>query len=165
MSQFVSQDRGHFLGFALLNQGIVDDNVLLPGQTEEIGVAVRASLAPVDNVQLSKGEFELRGQCLHRRLELAGFERGELVEQRCDKDRPDGDHEHLKTSAKEPQVVEELLACLLDDSKETSENWRRQDSSEAERLDSVRNEQLRGLLVEAELLFEHKSMIYRRGQR
>lgn len=165
MSQFVRQNGSHFFGLALLNQGIVDYNVLLPWQTKEIGVAVRASFAPVDNIQLGEGKLELRSQCLDRRLEFASFQWGELVEQRCDEDGPNSDHEHLETSAEEPQVVEKLLARLLDNGEEGSEDWRGQNNSKAEGLDSIRNEELRGLFVEAELLFEHKSVIYRGWQR
>lgn len=165
VSQLVCQDSSYLLSFTLFNQGIVDDNVLLPGQTEKVGVAVRASLATINDIQLRKRELELGSQRLHRRLQFAGFQRSELVEQRCDKDGPDGDHKHLKTSAKEPQVVEELLARLLDDCEETSKNWRGQDNGEAERLDTIRDEELRSLLVETEFLLKDKSVVYRRWQR
>lgn len=161
----MSQNGSDFLGFALLDQGIIDDNVLLPWQAKEVGVAMRASLASVNDIQFGKGKLELRGQCLHRCLEFAGFQRGELVEQGRDEDGPDGNHEHLETCAKEPQVVEKLLARLLNNGEETSQNWRGQDNSKAERLDTIRDEELGGLLVEAKLLFEYESVVYRRGQR
>lgn len=94
-------------------------------------------------------------------LQSTGFERRKLVEQRRDYDGPDSDHEHLETSSKQPEVVEELLSGLLDDRKEGSQDGRSQDDGQAHRLDLVRDVQLRRLLVETEFLLQHEGMVNR----
>lgn len=44
MAKFMRQYGFNFLWLALLNEGIEDDDVLAPGETKEVGVAVGASL-------------------------------------------------------------------------------------------------------------------------
>lgn len=95
VSEFMGQNGSDLLSLALLDQRIVNNNVLLPRQTEEVGIAVRTALASIDNIQLGERELELLGQCLNGCLKFSGFQWGELVEQGRDEDGPDGDHEHL----------------------------------------------------------------------
>lgn len=91
----------HFGGRALLHQGVVYDDVLAPRQTIEVAgvsaspqraklqvsssrVRVRASLAPVNLVQVGKGEAKLLRQLLDALSDFSGGQRGELVEKRLD---------------------------------------------------------------------------------
>jgi hypothetical protein len=48
----MAQDGDDLLWLALLKQGVVDDNVLLPRQTIEVSIAVGATLAAINDVQL-----------------------------------------------------------------------------------------------------------------
>ena len=100
MSKFVCQDCYNLLRLALLDQGVVDDNVLLPWHTKEIGVAVSTSFATINDVQLVERELQALGKCFDASLQLARFERGEFVEQGKDRDGIDGDHKDLQSSSK-----------------------------------------------------------------
>jgi hypothetical protein len=71
MSKFVGKNGDNFLLGALLNEGIVNDDVLLPGETKEIGIAVSAALASINYMQLVKWELELLGQILDVGLQLS----------------------------------------------------------------------------------------------
>jgi hypothetical protein len=47
----VSKNSNNLLGFALLDQGIIDDNVFFPWHTEEIGITVSTSLATINDME------------------------------------------------------------------------------------------------------------------
>lgn len=159
VAEFVGQHSDNLLFLALLDQGVVDDDVLLPGQTEEIGIAVGAALAAVDDVQLVKRELELLGELLDIRLELALVQGRELVKQRQNGDGVDGNHKDLQASAEHPEVVEELATSLLDDGQEAGQNRGSQDNGQKVALDQIRNKQLGSLLVEAEFLFQNEGVV------
>lgn len=165
VTQLVGKNSGNLLCVALLNQSVIDDNVLLPGHAEEVGIAVRAPLATINNKQLRQRKLEIRSESFHLGLERTGFQGSELVEHGRDDNRPNGDHEDLETSAKQPQVVEELLPGLLDDCEEGGQNGRSQHDSQAKRLDLVCDVEAGGLLVEAELLLQDERVVDRRRRR
>lgn len=165
MAKLVREHSNDLLGFALLNQGIVDDNVLLPRQAKEVGVAVSRALATINHIELVQRKVEPLGQSLDSCLELARFQRRQLVKQRQNGDRVDGNHEDLEEGTEHPEVVEELVTSLLDDLEETSQDGRGKDDGEQLRLDEIRDEELGGLLVESELLLEDEGVIDRGGQR
>ena len=100
MPKFVSQDCYNLLRLALFDQGIIDDNVLFPRHTKEIGVAMSTSLATINDMELVKRELQALGKCFNASLQLARFEGGEFVEQRKDRDGVDGDHKDLQSSSK-----------------------------------------------------------------
>lgn len=50
VTKLVCKNSYNFLSLALLNQGIVNDNVLLPWHAEEVGVTVSTSLASVNDI-------------------------------------------------------------------------------------------------------------------
>ena len=162
VTQLVGKNSNNLIGLALLNQSIVDDNVLLPRETKEIGVRVGASLASINDVELVKGELETGGESFNLGLELTIFERRQLVEQRKDSNGIDRNHEDLESNDEKPQVVEERVTSLLDDLEETSEERRREDESESLGLDNIGDKELRRLLVEPEFLFKNKSLVNRR---
>ena len=99
MAELVRENRDNLLGFAFLNEGVVDDDVLLPWEAKEVGVAVGTSLASINNVELLEREVETRSQSLDAGFECARIQRGELVEQRQNGDGVDSDHENLKGSS------------------------------------------------------------------
>ena len=139
VTQFVRKNCNNLLGLALLDQGIVDDNVLLPGHAKEVGVAVGAALAAINDVQLGERELELLGQVLDAALELALLKGRELVEQGQNEDGVDGDHDHLETSDENPEIVEELVSSLLHDSQKSGEDRRRKHKGQEEGLNLVGN--------------------------
>lgn len=96
VAELVCENGHDLLGLTLLDEGVVDDDVLLPRQTEEVGVAVGASLASIDNVELLEWEVEARCQAFDAGLECARIQRRELVEEWQDGDGVDGDHENLE---------------------------------------------------------------------
>lgn len=138
--------------------------MLLPGETKEVGVAVCTTLATINDEEFVEREVELLGEAFDVVLELSLLEGRELVEQRQNGDRVDGDHEDLETSDEEPEVVEELVTSLLDDAEETGKDWRGEDKGENVGLDHIRNEQLGSLLVETKLLLEYKRVVDRGRQ-
>ena len=165
VTQLVRKNSNNLLGLALLNQGIVDNNVLLPGHAEEVSVAVGATLATVNDVQLRERELELLGQILDAALELTLLKGRELVEQRQNEDGVDGDHDDLETSDENPEVVEELVSSLLHNSQKASEDRRRKDERQEERLDLVGDPELGRRLVETELLLQDESVVEAGRQR
>lgn len=159
VAELVCENCHDLLGLALLDEGVVDDDVLLPWQTKEVGVAVCASLASINNVELLEGEVEALSQALDAGLKCTRIQRRELVEEWQDGDGVDGDHENLEGGAEEPEVVEELVARLLDDLEEPGEDGRGKDECQHLRFQDVGNEELGCLLVEAELLLQDKCAI------
>lgn len=49
VAKLVGENGNDFVCFRLFNQGVVNDNVLLPWKTVEIGVGVGASLASIND--------------------------------------------------------------------------------------------------------------------
>ena len=100
MTELVCENCHDLLSFTLLDEGVVDDDVLLPWQTEEVGIAVSASLASIDNVELLEREVEAHSQLFDTSLECSRVQRRELVEQWQDGDWVNGDHENLEGGSK-----------------------------------------------------------------
>ena len=61
VAQLVSEDGNDLADFALLNQGIIDDNLVAPGQSVEVRVAVGTALGTIDNVEVLQREVEPGG--------------------------------------------------------------------------------------------------------
>jgi hypothetical protein len=118
----MAQDGDDLLGLALLKQGVVDDNVLLPGQTVEVSIAVGTTLAAIDDVQFRERELELLGKVLHTSLDLTRLQRGQLVEQRQNSNGVDSDGENLDEDTEKPEVVEERVTSLLDNLEHGTDN-------------------------------------------
>lgn len=139
--------------------------MLLPGKSKEVGIAVSTALATIDNVQFLKGEIQLPGQVLNTSLELARLQRRQLVKQRQDGNRINGDSKDLHEDTKEPQVVEERVTGNLDDLKHRTDNRSSQNNSEHLTLEHIRNPELQCLLVEPEFLLKDESAVVRDRQR
>lgn len=159
VTQLVGENSLDLLGVRLLNQCIVNDNLLLPGQTGEVSIAVSTTLATIDDLQFRKGEVEALSKSFDSVLEWAGLERSKLVEQRDDGDRVDGDGEELDTESEQPKVVEKLVTSLLDNLQESPAE--RYAECERKRLsfEQVGYPQTDCLLVEAKLLLEDKVVV------
>ena len=140
VSELVGQDGGNLTSLALLNEGIEDDDVLSPGKTIEVRVAVGAALRSVDDIEVLEGEFESGGQCLNLGSQRARLQRRELVEERQDKDRVDSDHEGLDEQDEDPCVVEEVHAESLDNLEETGEDRTANDGDQGLCLEEVGDE-------------------------
>ena len=74
MPKLVCQYAHDFFRFALLYQGVIDDNMLLPRQTVKVCVAVSASLAPVDHIERVQRKFQSLSQILNASFQRALFE-------------------------------------------------------------------------------------------
>lgn len=159
VSKLVGENSNDLLSLALLNQSIEQDDMFLPGHSKEISIAVGASLAAIDDVELVQGELELSSQGLDTGLQLTLLQGRELVKQGQDGNRVDGNHEHLQTSRKHPEVEEELVTSLLDDSEESRQNRRDESDSQEVGLDQIGNKQLGGLFVEPEFLFQNEVVV------
>lgn len=159
VTELMSQNSCDLVGLVALDQSIVENNVLLPRQTKEVGVGVGAALAAVDDEQLVEGELEAGGQLINLGLELTLWERRELVEQGKDEGRVCGGHKDLKTGEEGPEVEEELVARLLDNLEEAGEDGRQEDDSEGVGLEHVREEEAGRLLVEAILLLQDECVV------
>ena len=159
MTQLVTQHSDNLFAVALLYKSVVDDDVLLPGQTKEVCVAVRAALAAVDDEERVEREIEAFGESLDPLLQSSIFKRRELIEQWKDDDRIDRDHEHLENDAEGPDVVKETVSCLLDDGEDDGENWSAQGSEEHQLFDLVGHVRPQRRLVEAKLLLKHKGLV------
>ena len=165
VAKLVTQHSDNLLGFGLLNQGIVDDNVLLPWQTVEVSIAVGTALAAVNDMQLLERELKLLGKLLDTGLEFTRLEGRELVEQRQNNNGVNSNGEDLEEDTEEPKVVEERGVKLLDNLKHSTDDGSAENNSEHLTLEHIRNPKLDSLLVEAELLLEHKGVVVRDRQR
>lgn len=165
MAKLMAKHSNNLLGLCLLDQSIVDDNVLLPWQTVEVGIAVGTALAPVNDMQLGEREFESLGQVLDTSLEFTGLKGRKLVEQRQNRNRVDSNGEDLEEDTEEPEVVVERAVKLLHDLKNGTDNGSSQNNSKHLTLEHIRNPKLSRLLVETELLLEHKRVVVRDRQR
>ena len=67
-----------------------------PWETEEVGVTVRATLGPIDFVQMLQWEFQLRREGFDSTTQFAFSQRRQLVEQRLDDGGIKDDHNHLE---------------------------------------------------------------------
>lgn len=159
VAELVGEDGHDFLGLAVLEEGVVDDNVLLPGQAVEEGVGVGAALAAVNDVELLEREVEGAGKLLDLCLELAILQRGELVEERLDEDWVRGDGQELDAGGEDPEVKDELAAGLLDNLEEAGEDRGHDDGNDGVGLDGIGDEEGGGLFVEAKLLLEDKGAV------
>lgn len=164
VTKLMGQDSNHFFRLALLNQGIIDNNVLLPRQAVEVGIAVSTALAAIDNIQLVEREIQLLSKSLDASLQITRLKRRELVEQREDDDRVNGDGKDLDEDGEEPQVVEERVASLLDDLQNSADDRSSQHNTQRLALDHIRNPQFERLLVESEFLLEDEGLVVRHGQ-
>lgn len=165
VAKLVAQDSNNLLGLGLFDQGIVNNNVLLPWQTVEVSIAVSAALAAVDDVQLRERELELLSQVLNTSLEFTGLQRRQLVEQRQNRNRIDGNGEDLEEDTEQPEVVVERSVKLLNDLENSSDDGCSQNNSKHLTLEHIRKPKLECLLVETELLLEHKRVVVGDGQR
>lgn len=159
VTELVAQDGDHLLWLALLQEGIINDNVLLPGQTIEVSIAVGTALAAIDDVQLREWELEFLGEVLDTSLDLTRLQRGQLVEQGQNHNGVDSDGEHLDEDTEEPKVVEERVAGLLDNFEYSTDNRSSQNYTQHLSLEHVRDPELEGLLVETELLLQHEGVV------
>ena len=159
MAQLVSENSPDLIGLVALNQSIVENDVLLPGEAKEIRVGVSAALATVNDEELVQGELEAGSKVVNHGLELALGKRRQLVEERKDEGRVGGGHEHLETSDESPEVEEELVARLLNNLEEAGEDGRQEDSGESVGLDHVADEETGRLLVETIFLLEDEGIV------
>ena len=81
------------------------DSVTNPGQTKEIGVAMRAAFRPIDLVQVLQGELEFRRQAFDSGTKISRSQWGEFVEHGLDDGRVDDDHDELERDPVEKVTV------------------------------------------------------------
>ena len=165
VTKLVAQHGNNLFRLALLEQSVVDDNVLLPRQTVKVRVAVGTALAAIDNMQIREWELELLGEVLNASLDSTRLQRRQLVKQRQNRNGVDGDREDLQADRKEPEVVEERVAGGVDDFEKSADDRSSKNNTQHLALQHVRHPKLEGLLIETELLLEHKGAIVRGGQR
>lgn len=159
VSKFMTQHSDNLLRFTLLKQSIIDDDMLLPRETVEIGVGVGTALAAVDNMQLGKRELQLFGKLLNASLNFTGLKRGQLVEQRKDDNWVDSNRENLEENTEEPQVVEERVASQLNNLEHGTDNGSSKNHAQHLTLEHVRDPEFECLLIETELLLKHEGLI------
>lgn len=165
MAQFVAQNSDNLFWFTLLHQGVVDDNVLLPGETKEVSIAVGASLATVNRVNVVQREVKVRSKLLNASFDGARLERRQFVEHRQDNDWVDSNGKHLHHNAEQPEIVEELVSSLLNNLQECSQERTAERNSKSLTFQHIRNPKLERLLVETKLLLKDKSVVVRQRQR
>lgn len=130
VTKLVAQNCNDLLRFTLLDKGVIYNNVLFPREAVEVGIAVSTPFATINDVQLLKGEVQLLRQILNSSLEFARFQGRELVEQRQDHNRIDGDSEDLDKDTEEPQVVKERVARLLNDLEHSTDDRATQNNTQ-----------------------------------
>lgn len=160
MSKLVRQDGNDFIRVRLLDKSIVNDNVLLPRQTIEIGVRVGTALRPINDEEVLQREFMRSSQSIDLGLEFALLKRRKLIEQGLNKDGIRRRRKELQPRSKHPQVKDELIARFLDNFQKSSQDGGHQRKRQQIRLDHVRDKQRRRLLIEAEFLFQNKGIVH-----
>lgn len=157
--QLVREDSLNLRNRRLLDQRVVNDDLLLPGQAGEVGVAVRAPLTPIDDLQLRERELETLRQPFDFVFERAGLEGREFVEQGHDEYGVDRYGTELDEEREEPDPEEELLACYLDYFEEGCAQGYSEGEREGLAFGEVREPEGEGLFVEAEGFFEDEVVV------
>ena len=139
VTKFVAKNRNNLFRFALFDQGIVDNNVLVPRQSVEISVAMSAPLASVDDMEFLKRELELGRKILDTGLQRTRFQGGELIEQGQNSNWVDRDRKDLDTDSKEPEIVEEASSGLLDDFQNTTDDRSAENNAQHLALQHIRD--------------------------
>lgn len=165
VTQFVAKDSNNLFRLALLHKSVIDHNVLLPGESKEVGIAMGASLTTINGVNVVQGEFELLSEFFNTSLDGARLQRGEFVEHRQDDNRVNRNGEHLNDDAKHPKVVEEFVTSLLDDLEYGSHDGTTKSNTKSLALQHVCNPQPNSLLVETELFLKDESAVVRDRER
>ena len=153
VTELMGQHRLDFLVGALFEKRVEDDNLLFPWKSREVGIAVRAPLAPVDDLQLRKRKLELVRKSVDCVLQRARLERSELVENRNDPDRVDSNEKYGHNQGKDPYIVKKALAGSLDNPERRAADWSAESNHKTLRLNLVHDPKLHRHLVEAEFLF------------
>lgn len=161
VAELMAQDSNHLIRLALLDQSIIDHNVLLPRQSIEVGIAMSTALAAIDNIQGMEREVQFLSKRLDPSLQLTRLKGRELVEQRQDNDRVDGDGKDLDEDSEQPEIVEERVPSPLDDLHHGADKRSTQHNAQSLTLQHVRNPELDSLLVEPEFLLQHERLIVR----
>ena len=109
-----TKDGFHFIGFALLDKSVKDDdmfslekkggeetgicfnNMTNPGETKEIGIAMRAAFRPIDFVQVLQWKLEFRRQTFDSGAKISRGQWREFVDHGPDDGRVDNDHDELE---------------------------------------------------------------------
>ena len=156
----MSKDGDDLIGFRLLNQSIVDDDVLLPRQAIKVGIGVSAALRPVNDKKLLQGELMAGCELLDLGFKLSLVQRRQLIEQRLDENGIRSGGEQLQAGSKDPQVKHKLVSCFLNDLQEGSQDGRHQQDGKHVGLDHVSDEQLGSLLVETKFFLQNKRAVH-----
>ncbi|KAH3670907.1 hypothetical protein OGAPHI_000618 [Ogataea philodendri] len=157
MADLVSQNSNNLLDLGRCNQSIVNDNLLrTPWQTKEVSVGMRRSLGTVYNKDFVQRELVLLGQFFNLQLELAVFQRLDLVEQWLDEFWIDNNHKDLNKEQEHRQVIHELVAEIVDNLQESSKNWTSESCHDGQFLQRVGEPELVSEFVESVLLFNDK---------
>lgn len=159
VTKLVSKHCSNLVWGVAFNQSVVENNVLLPGQTKEVGIGMAATLATVDDEELVQRELEVGSKGVDLCLELAFGERRQLIEERQDEDWVSSGHEDLQASSKGPEVDEKLASGPLDNAEESGEDRGQDDGGDEVGLDEIGKIELGALLVESMLLFEDKGIV------
>lgn len=120
---------------------------------------MRRAFAAINDLQLREWKLEAAGELFHGLAKLSLRKRRELVEERHDEDRIDGDAEDLDRKYEEINVVEEAVASLLNDGEEGTANRDTEYNAQRLSFEEVRDPKFEGLLVETILLFEHEVVV------
>lgn len=155
----MSENSYDLLRFTLFNQGVVDNNVLLPWETEKVGIAVCASLASINDVQRFERKLESGGQCFNAGLKFARLEWGQLVEQRENEHGVNGNGEKLDDNTEQPQIVEEACTSDLNDLQEGAQQRDTQRDRQGLTLHHICQPEFDRLFVKTEFFFEDKSAV------
>ena len=161
VTKFVRENSLDFLVGGLFDQSIVNDNLLLPRETGEVSIAVSAALAAVDDLQLRQRKLETLSQSFDGFFERSWFQWSKLVEKRHDGDRVDGDGEELYSQSKDPKVIEEGIAGLLDNLEECPTKRNTESKTQGLSLEHICKPKTNCLLIEAIFLFQDKVVVVR----
>lgn len=161
VTKLMCKNSHNFLGLALLDQGIVNDNMLLPRHTKEVRVAMSASLTTINNIELMKRKLQALSQTLNTSLQLPRLQRGKLVKQRQNRNGVDRNHKDLQSSPKQPKVIKELVPRLLHNSQEARKDGRGQNESQHLRLQDIHNEEFGRLFIEPKFLLQDECVVDR----
>ena len=165
VAELMSKHGDDLLLLGLIDEGVVEDDFLAhAGEAGEVRVGVGAALGAVDDLQLRKGEVEFSSKGFDSAAERPFGKGGEFVEDWDDDRGVDGDGEDLDDEHEEVDVVEELVAGLLDDGEEGRAEGEANDDAERLGFEEVGHPQLERLLVEAEFLFKHKVVVVVEGE-
>jgi len=159
MAKFMSEDGFYLFSFALLDEGIEDDNMFAPWEAKEVRIAMRAALGTVDLIQMLEREVQLRSKAFDPFSKVAFGERRQLIKEWLNDSRVDEDHQNLEGKQERHQEWDEAVTSPLKDLQKGGKEWSTESKSNQPAFNGIRDKKPRSHLVKPVFFLEDEGLV------